>query len=413
MEILTGIYLGYSFLSFYMLFLFILIYVQNRKFLYDAPGPKKNYELSVVFPCFNVAEVIEESVENMLSTNYKFLKKVILVDDCSTDNSWELLKGLEKKYPNVMAVQTPKQTGNAAGAKNYGAKFVETELIAFSDDDSRPAVDAIDNMIGFFNDENVAAVTSKVLVKRRNNVLERIQSIEYKIMAFTRKLLNFVDGVYVTNGPLSIYRMDAFEKIGGFDVNNLTEDIEITWHFVAEGYRVCMGLGASVYTFVPKTVKHWFVQRLRWNLGGVQTIMKYKKSFLRKGMVGKFILPFFVMGWLIGLFGILVLGYRMFTRIIFQYFSTSYSVASEVAIITFKDVSLVPNVLVFFGVLTLFLSLVFTSIALLSIREKGFKRNSLWTLIVYMFFYLLAYPIILITAFYKYLRGYNKWGRRS
>jgi hypothetical protein len=103
----------------------------------------------------------------------------------------------------------------------------------------------------------------------------------------------------------------------------------------------------------------------------------------------------------------------MITRIIFQYFSTSYSFASEVAIITFRDVSLVPNVLIFFGILTLFLSLVFTSIALLSIKEKGFRRNSFWTLFVYMFFYLLVYPIILITAFYKYLRGYNKWGRRS
>lgn len=409
MDVLTGIYLSYSFITFYMLFLFILIYVQNRSRLYEIPEPKKNFELSMVIPCYNVAKVIEETVENMFKTDYEFLKKVIMVDDCSTDNSWEIIKNLEKKYPQVMAVQTPKNTGNAAGAKNYGVKFVDTELIGFSDDDSRPLPDAISRMVGFFNNDNVAAVTSKVLVKSRKRWIEKLQAIEYKIIAFTRKLLHFVGGIYVTNGPLSIYTKKAFDEVGGFDVKNLTEDIEITWHFVAKGYDVCMALMSEVYTFVPNNFRHWFTQRIRWNLGGVQTIMKYKKAFLRKGMLGKFILPFFIMGWLIGIFGLIVLGYRIITRLIFQYFSTTYSVQAQAAIITFKDISLTPNILIFFGIFTLFLSLSFTTISLFHLREKEFRNFNLFTIFAYMFFYLLAYPIILITSFVKYLRGYNKW----
>ena len=141
--------------------------------------------------------------------------------------------------------------------------------------------------------------------------------------------------------------------------------------------------------------------------------MKYKKAFLRKGMLGKFILPFFIMGWLIGIFGLIVLGYRIITRLIFQYFSTTYSVQAQAAVITFKDISLTPNILIFFGIFTLFLSLCFTSIALISVKERDFKRNSIFTIFGYMFFYLLVYPIILITAFYKYMRGYNKWGTRK
>lgn len=408
-DILTGIYLSYSFITFYMLFLLILIYVQNRSRLYEIPEIKKRFSLSIVVPCFNEEESIEETIMTLLNSDYKGLKKVIVVDDCSTDNSYEVIKKCAGKYNNLLAVQTPKNTGNAAGAKNYGAKFVDTELIGFSDADSSPKMNAVSNMIGFFNDSNVAAVTSKVLVKRRNKLIEKVQSIEYKIIAFTRKLLNFVDGVYVTNGPLSIYRKSAFDKIGGFDVKNLTEDIEITWHFVAEGYKVCMGLSATVYTLVPDNVKGWFRQRVRWNVGGVQTIMKYKSAFLRKGMLGKFILPFFVFGWLLGIFGLIVLCYRIINRIIFQYFSTTYSVQAEAALITFNDISLTPNILFFFGIFTLFLSISFTLISLASLREKDFRRNSVFTVFAYMFFYLLVYPIILITSFYKYLRGYSKW----
>ncbi len=409
MDILTFIYLSYTFITFYFLFLLILIYVQNRNRLYEIPEIKKEFSLSIVVPCFNEEESIEETIKTLLKSDYKSLKKIIVVDDCSTDNSYEIIKKCASKYENVLAVQTPKNTGNAAGAKNYGAKFVGTELIGFSDADSSPKENAISNMIGFFNDDNVAAVTSKVLVKKRKKLIEKLQAIEYKIIAFTRKLLNFVDGIYVTNGPLSIYRKSFYDKIGGFDVKNLTEDIEITWHFVAEGYKVCMGLSASVYTIVPDNLKDWFRQRVRWNVGGVQTIMKYKSAFLKKGMLGKFILPFFVFGWLLGILGLIVLSYRIITRLIFQYFSTTYSVQAQAAIITFGDINLTPNILIFFGIFTLFLSISFTAISLFHLREKEFRRHGLFTIFAYMFFYLLVYPIILITSFYKYLKGYSKW----
>lgn len=408
-DVLTGIYLSYTFITFYFLFLLLLIYVQNKKYMYQCLEPEKEYSLGIVIPCFNAEKEIKKTIENLLKSTYNGLKKIVVVDDCSTDNSYKIMKDIAKKYPGVLAVQTPKNTGNAAGAKNYGSKFIDTELIGFTDDDSSPKSDAISKMIGFFNDSNVAAVTSKVLVLKRDKWIEKLQAIEYKIIAFTRKLLSFVDGVYVTNGPLSIYRKDVFDKIGGFDEKNLTEDIEITWHFVAEGYKVCMALCANVYTLVPDNFKDWFKQRIRWNVGGLQTVSKYKSTFLRKGMLGKFILPFFIFGWLIGMFGLIVLVYRIFTRLIFQYFSTSYSVQAQSAIVTFRDVSLTPNILIFFGIFTLFLSLTFTFIALVYSNEKDFRRHSIFTIFFYMFFYLLIYPIILITSFYKYLRGYSKW----
>lgn len=408
-DFLTGIYLSYTFITFYFLFLLLLIYTQNRRYIYEIPEPKKEFSLSIVIPCFNNEDEIGETIENLLESDYKGLKKIIVVDDCSTDGSFDIMKKLAEKYSRVMAVQTPSNTGNAAGAKNYGAKFVNTELIGFTDDDSSPKHNAISNMVGFFNNPQVAAVTSKVLVKKRNKWIEKLQAIEYKIIAFTRKLLNFVDGIYVTNGPLSIYRKDAFDEIGGFDVKNLTEDIEITWHFVAEGYKVCMGMAAEVYTSVPCNLKNWLRQRVRWNVGGIQTIMKYKKTFLKKGMLGKFILPFFIFGWLIGILGLIVLSYRIINRIIFQFFSTTYSVQSQAAIMTFNDISLVPNILIFFGIMTLFLSVTFTIISLVHSREKDFRKHGLFNIFFYMFFYLLIYPLILITSSYKYLRGYNKW----
>lgn len=409
MEAITIIYLVYMFIAFYSLFLFVLIYYQNKEKIFYYPKPTRNYSLTMIIPCFNEGETIEGTIKSVLNSGYKSLKKIIVVDDCSTDNSYEIIKSLAKKYPKVMAVQTPKNTGCAAGSKNYGAKFADTELIGFSDGDSFIEKGSIDKGVGFFNDERVGSVTCSVLVHNRNNFIEKLQSIEYKIIKFSRKLLEFVDSIYVTPGPLGLFRKSAFDKIGGFDEKNLTEDIEITWHLQAEGYKVMMAVPARAYTVAPSTIKDWVKQRNRWNMGGLQTIGKYNKNWFKKGMLGSFILPFFVFSWVLGLFGLFVLIYRILRTVILRFLSVTYSVQAETAIFRLSDVNLTPNVLVFFGITVFFFSLWYTVIALLNMGEEKYKRENFFTVGFYMIFYLLAYPIILIISGYKFLRGYRKW----
>src|SRR3989339_1368900 len=403
MDFITIVFLVYSFLAFYFLFLFLLTYIQNKKEFLSVPPITKEYSLSIVVPCYNGEEVIGNTIKNLLKLDYKELKKIIVVDDCSTDNSYAIAKEFQKKYPErVLVVQTPKNTGNAAGAKNYGAKFVKTELIGFTDDDSIPQPDAISKMVGFFNDPKVGAVTSRVLVYNREKFISKLQSIEYKLIAFTRKMLGFLDAIYVTNGPLSIYTKKAFDDVGGFDESNLTEDIEITWHFVKKGYKVHMSIPAKVYTLVPDNFKAWYKQRIRWNVGGLQTTSKYKKTLLKCGMLGKFILPFFTISWVLGLFGLSILIYRLFNSMAMRYLSTKYSIEAQTAIITLNDFNFSPSILFFFGIVILIMSITYNAIALIYSKEKDFKRHGLFNIFAYMFFYLLAYPLILITSLYKF-----------
>jgi len=349
--------------------MYLLIYVPNRNNFFKYPRPKKNYSLSIVVPCYNGGKDIGNTIEALLSSDYKYLKKIIVVDDCSTDDSWKIMKRYARKYSRVKAVQTPKNTGNAAGAKNYGSKFV----------------------------------------KKRERLIEKLQAIEYKIIAFTRKLLSFVGGVYVTPGPLAIYKKKAFDHIGGFDVKNLTEDIEITWHLVSKNYEVQMCVPARVYTVAPNRVKDWFKQRIRWNLGGIQSINKHKGAFLRKGMLGSFILPLFIFSWLIGIFGLFVLLYRIVRTIVIRYLSTVYSIQAQTAILRLNEINLTPNILVFFGIMIFVFSIFFVVIALRYSKEQDFKKHGFFSIVIYMFFYLLSYPVILVISLTKFLRGKTTW----
>ena len=406
---LTVVFLAYSFISIYFTIGFTMIYLPYRKEFTKSPKLTKEYSLSMVVPCFNEEKTIGETIQTLLKLDYKNLKKIIVVDDCSTDGSYKIMRQFAKKYSRVIAVQTPNNTGNAAGAKNYGAKFVKTELIGFTDADSFPKKDSVRKMIGFFDDKNVGAVTASILVKRRENVLEAVQAIEYKVIAFTRKLMGIIEAIYVTPGPLAVYRKKAFDKVGGFDEKNLTEDIELTWAMVANGYKVEMSLLSEVYSVAPRKVLEWFKQRLRWNIGGIQTMNKYKGSFLKNGMLGSFILPFFLFTWSIALLGIFILLYRIIRTIFVRSLSTLYSIQAETAILRFSEINLVPNVLVFFGILTLILSSAFTLFALYYVKERDFKKYGFFNVVGFMFFYLLSYPFILIASLYKFLRKTGSW----
>jgi len=408
-EFLTAVYLFYIFVALYFLLLYALLYFFNRKNMFFSPEITKYYSIDVVVPCYNCEKNIADTIRSLLDSDYRGLWKIIVVDDCSTDNSYRIMKQIARKNSRVIAVKTPKNTGNAAGAKDYGAKFSKAELIGFTDDDSSPQKDAISKMVGFFDNPKTGAVTSMVLVKNKNNFIEKLQSREYRIIAFTRKLLGFIGAIYVTPGPLAIYRRKAFNEVGGFDKKNLTEDIEITWHIISRGYNVELSLLSRVHTVVPENISSWFKQRIRWNIGGIQTINKYKKEFFGKGILGSFILPFFVFSWFLGILGLIILIYRSVRGFIVNYLSVSYSLKSQVAVLSLSDINLIPNVLVFFGALTLVLTFVFTFTAFRYSKDKEFKDIEFFSILVYIFIYLLLYPVVLAVSIYKFLRGKHSW----
>src|SRR5271157_1834694 len=171
---LTILYLFYIFASLYLLFLYILIYIPHRKEFFSYPKPAKQYTIDMIIPCWNEEKTIINTIKNILISDYPGLKKVIVVDHGSTDNSYKTIEEYAKKNPKVLLVKATRTShSNAAEAKNYGTKFATSELIGFIDGDSYPDKTAISKMVGFFNEERIGAVTSLVLVSNCKNLIEK------------------------------------------------------------------------------------------------------------------------------------------------------------------------------------------------------------------------------------------------
>lgn len=388
----------------------MFIYWPNRKKLYDYPKGKPE-PVSIIMPCYNEGEHIGEAIEALLNLDYpKNMIEIIVVDDKSKDNSAEIVRRYTKKYKNVKLIVNERNSGGAAEPTNIGIKAAKYNYIAVADADSTPAKDALLKMIGFLQEsKKVGGVTCAVLAKTPKTFMQKLQAIEYSVIAFNRKLLDMVDSVYVTPGPFALYRKKTLIDVGLFDTKSMTQDIEIVWRLLSKGYVARMCLATSVRSATPTRFRDWWKQRIRWNIGGTQTLMKYKNLVFKKGMLGAFVIPFFSLSMFMGLFGLGIYTYLIGRRLLVAYLSTKYSIYASTAILRLEDLSFAPSVLNFFGIVLFLLGLAFTFLALAITRQQKLENNNVFNIMFYILIYLIVYPFIMVSALVKLARGKYSW----
>ncbi len=404
------VFFFYMFVGLYMTSLLLLVYARNKDEMFHYPKGRIE-PVSIVLPCYNAEKRIGSTIESLENLDYpRNMFEIIVVDDKSIDDSVSIARRYARKYGNVRVIVNRRNSGKAAEPTNIGIKAAKYDYIAVADDDSTPDRDALKKMIGFLQeDKTVGGVTCAVLAREPKNFMQRLQAIEYAVIAWSRKLLDFVDAVYVTPGPFALYRKDVLLEVGMFDTKNMTQDIEIVWRMLSRGYKARMCLATSVHSETPSKFWKWFRQRVRWNMGGHQCIWKYKSLFLRKGMLGAFIMPFFTFSMFLGLFGIGLFGYLWARRLIISYISTRYALYADSSILHMQDLTFAPSILNFFGIALFFLGVGFTIFGLRSVKLQKSHRGNIFNFLFYSLVYLTVYPLLLVVSTYKLLVGNYKW----
>jgi poly-beta-1,6 N-acetyl-D-glucosamine synthase len=407
MEFLPFVYLAYMFVSFYLLLLTLLLYFKNKQALFSHPKLTKEYSISIIIPTYNEEKTIVDTIKSVYNIDYSNIKEVFVVNDGSKDNTSLAVRKILNKYKNLKLID--KENSGKADSINQTLKKCTGELVVVLDADSYAFKESFKKMVGYFDDEKVGAVTAMCTPRNRSTLLEKLQVIEYKVIAFTRKLLEFIDSIYVVPGTAGMYRRKALEEIGGFDTKNITEDIEATWHLAKNGWKIRMCLSASVTTEVPNKLKPWYRQRRRWALGGLQCISKYKSYIFQNNMFGYFIVPFFTLGLFLGLIGMIIFLYVFGRRFLSSYLLTRYSLESSTALLNMNNFYITPSILNYFGLILLFLFFIFNIYVLSIMKDRILEKQSFFNLIFYMIVYLMVYPFTLIAAMIHYARKKNVW----
>lgn len=96
-------------------------------------GGIKVVQVSVIIPVYNAARFIEKTVESVLEQTYEDYE-IILIDDKSADDSYEIIKRLQKRDGRIRVFQNSCNSG-VSYTRNYGVDIANGEWIAFLDSD--------------------------------------------------------------------------------------------------------------------------------------------------------------------------------------------------------------------------------------------------------------------------------------
>lgn len=410
MDFLTILFLGLMFVGIYVTTMFILLTIQNRDKMFKYPAPNESYSITVIIPAYNEEKSIDSTIKHVVNSNYPNVK-ILVVNDGSTDNTSSVVKKLCKKYKNLELLD--KSNSGKADSLNCALKGVKTDLFAVVDSDSFPAKNSLKKLSGYFDDKKMSAVTSFVKLRNRHdNFLTKLQAVEYILMGWSRKLLDFIDSVYVTNGPLSLYRTKFVKKIGGFDPKSITEDIDITWNLMRHGYKTSMCLDADVTTVAPNNLKSFYRQRTRWGLGGIQALFKYKGEILKRNLFGSFVIPFVMLSIGVSVIGFILLLLTVGRDISIKLINIGLLSSSNIGIFQKNLVNLTPPVILYLLIILAISSIIYFTYVLTQTKgrfEQIRSFSNFFNLLFYIFVYLAIYPIVWFSSIFRFVTGDYKW----
>jgi len=285
-----------TFLALYVqVFLFVTFLEHRRQLKKESRAagiPTRYPSVAVVVPCWNEATTVHGTVESLLALEYPKEKlQLILVDDGSTDNTWQEISKY-KDHPQIQILQ--KENGGKHTAVNYGIENTTTEFVSCLDADSFVAPDALRRMIAMFEENpDMMAIAPSIIIDTPKTFIQKIQKVEYNMGIYVKKMLAYLGAIHVTPGPFSVFRRKVFETVGGFRKAHNTEDMEIAYRMQEAHLRIGHCHMAHIYTVGPDTVYKLYRQRVRWIYGFIQNTLDYRRLVFRKsyGNFSLFTLP--------------------------------------------------------------------------------------------------------------------------
>jgi cellulose synthase/poly-beta-1,6-N-acetylglucosamine synthase-like glycosyltransferase len=272
------------------IFFFILLVFANRYvfglYLKLVKGrrfdeKRADYEptVAIVVPLFNEGRSIYDTIASFAKLdNPKHKLSVTIVDDCSTDDSYEWACKGASELSNVRVLRNPCNMGKRRGI-NRAVRETTSEIIVSVDSDVIVYPTALRELVARFSSPQIAAVGGRVHVSNPNdNWLTKLQTIKYFYgQEFLKNLERGLEQVMCLSGCLTAYRRTVLlelepilEKRNLFGVPiKYGEDRYLTHQIVKHGYKTRMTVDAMCFTKAPRRLRDYFNQQLRWKRSNI------------------------------------------------------------------------------------------------------------------------------------------------
>ena len=208
-----------------------------------------NYpNVSVIIPTYNRAELLPRAIQSVLNQTFKDFE-LIVVDDCSTDNTPGVVNKFLKKDDRIKYVRLTENSGTPAHPKNIGILNSKGGYIAFLDSDDEWLSRKLEKQINLFKkykNYRVGLVACNALIFEQRSNSEYL----YKIPKYKDVFQKFLVKNFIPSTSSVMVKKDVFGNIGLFDENlKLGEDWDM-WIRIAQKYD---------FDFVPEPLFKYYI----------------------------------------------------------------------------------------------------------------------------------------------------------
>ncbi len=236
--------------------------------------------VTAIVPMYNEGPAIKETLQSLLDSGYPRAKlRVICVDDCSSDDSYEQAREVARKSNGRLTILRNHTNMGKRRSIIRATRETDSEIIVSVDSDVVVDKDAIRQLTRRFVKPQIAAVGGWVDVRNKHdNWLSRMQVVKYWYGYFFLKNLEWgFRRIMCLSGCLTAYRRDVLIELEPvlFDRQmfgvpiKYGEDRFLTRQIIKAGYLTTMTLEARARTFVPTTLGAYFSQQLRWRRSNI------------------------------------------------------------------------------------------------------------------------------------------------
>lgn len=126
-------------------------------------------KVAVVVPVYNAEEYVRKTVDSVILQNIGFQHiSLILVDDCSTDDSRNILTEYAELYENITVVFLKDNTGTPAYPRNLGIELANAKYITFLDADDWFAPNGVKILFDMLERDQVNYAVGKTIEMQVN-----------------------------------------------------------------------------------------------------------------------------------------------------------------------------------------------------------------------------------------------------
>ncbi len=203
--------------------------------------------VSVVVITYNSEKYVIETLESVKRQDYKKIE-LIISDDCSTDNTIEIVnkwkKNNESRFEKIKVVQTKSNRGVTHNC-NLGLKESNGVFVQFIAGDDILYDNAITQKTNYAIQNKLKVVYTKITVFGANsqscNQIEKICNRGYAVLSKERyyQYKEMLKGNYIVGPSGSFFQREFLMKLGGFDNRfPMLEDYPLHLKILERGYRI-------------------------------------------------------------------------------------------------------------------------------------------------------------------------------